>query len=99
MKSITDIVQAAFDWNRSIKSLTPPIDLRTFTVPNDAPFDTERMEYYEKPLGSSKTRNIICAGSCGLELYECEDYEGKASEKVKVLKKIKVLVPQNYDDT
>ncbi len=90
MESITDIVQAAFNWNRSIKCLVPPIDLRTFVVPNDAPFDAETMEYYEKPLGSFGTKIIICAGSCGLKLYERED--SGEEEKVEVLKKIEVLV-------
>jgi len=99
VKRITEIVEAAFNWNQSIKCSVPPIDLRTFVVPNDVPFDSETMECYERPLGgTSRTKVIVSAGSCGLKLYECEkNSEGKILVRVRVLKKIKVLVRQNYD--
>jgi len=92
LQSVTNLIRAAFEWNKSIKCLVPPFDLRTFVVPNDAVFDADTMEYYEKPMSASRTKMIICAGTNGLKLYDREHPDGR------VLVKAKVLVPQNYGD-
>ena len=84
---ISAVVRRAFDWNKSIKCLVPSIDLHTFVVLNNARYDPDTMEYYEKPSNASMTETIICAVSIGLRRRNLE-----------VLVKVKVLTPQNYGD-
>ncbi|KAF8342291.1 uncharacterized protein EI90DRAFT_3116240 [Cantharellus anzutake] len=92
LEPIRPVIQMAYEWNKVVKSVVPPIDFRPFVFPNAGHFNAEDMDYYEKPIKAARTRVIVCAGSIGLKLHDSECPEGR------VLQKVMVLTPQNYGD-
>jgi len=95
-KLLHEAVASAYEWNKKVKLQVLLLDFVPFVVDNNAPYDANIMEFFEKPRKISKDPIVICTGTVGLMSRVAQG--GRQDPEERVQERIKILTTQFFND-